>query len=384
MENELELIATTAMGLESIAASELKKLGYDQLTVENGKITFPGSPVDICRTNLWLRTADRIRLKIGSFRAVTFDSLFEQTKALSWTDYLPANAAFPVTGKSHHSMLHSVPDCQAIVKKAIVESLKQHYKMDWFAEDGPVYKIQVALNKDIATLSIDTSGEGLHKRGYRQLHNLAPLKETLASAMILLSRWTPDRPFVDPFCGSGTLPIEAAMIGQNIAPGFNRPFVSEQWPMFRQNEWQKAREEVEDLADYDRSLTILGSDIDHNMIELSEHNAREAGFSGVIEFKQMQVADFTTKDEYGCMIGNPPYGERMGDLEQIKEICRDLGGLYKRYETWSFYFISSFENFETYFGRKVSKKRKLYNGRIRTDYYQYFGRKHPFTQDDAD
>lgn len=383
MENELELIATTAMGLESVAASELKKLGYRQLTVENGKITFPGKLIDICRTNLWLRTADRIRLKIGSFRAMTFDSLFEGTKALPWADFLPSHAAFPVTGKSHHSQLHSVPDCQAIVKKAVVESMKQHYATDWFTEDGPMFKIQVALDRDVATLSIDTSGEGLHKRGYRQLHNQAPLKETLASAMILLSRWTPDRPFVDPFCGSGTLPIEAAMIGQNIAPGFNRSFVSEQWPAFQQKEWEKAREEVEDLANYQQSLMIHGSDIDHQMIELSEHNAAEAGFSGLIDFKQMQVADFTTRQEHGCMIGNPPYGERMGDLEQIKKICQDLGDLFRRYETWSFYFISSFAEFESYFGRKVSKKRKLYNGRIRTDYYQYFGRKHPFTDETA-
>ncbi|WP_100487983.1 THUMP domain-containing class I SAM-dependent RNA methyltransferase [Sporolactobacillus pectinivorans] len=381
MANQLDLIVTTAMGLESVAAEELKKLGYDRLTVENGKITFSAQPVDICRTNLWMRTADRIRLKVGEFKALTFDSLFEQTKALPWADFLPENANFPVTGKSHKSVLHSVPDCQAIVKKAIVESMKKHYHKEWFTEDGPQYKIQIALNKDIAALSIDTSGDGLHKRGYRQLHNIAPLKETLASAMILLSRWTPDRPFVDPFCGSGTLPIEAAMIGQNIAPGFNRSFVSENWPLFQDGEWNRAREEADNLANYDQQLNIMGSDIDHKMIELSEHNALEAGFSGLITFKQMQVADFTSKQESGCMIGNPPYGERMGDLKQIEGISRDLGQLFKKYETWSFYFISSFEDFESFFGRKATKKRKLYNGRIRTDYYQYFGRKYPIRQE---
>ncbi|TGA96074.1 class I SAM-dependent RNA methyltransferase [Sporolactobacillus shoreae] len=377
MANEWDLIVTTAMGLESVAADELRKLGYNSLTVENGRITFPAQAIDICRTNLWLRTADRIRLKVGAFRAITFDSLFEQTKALPWAEILPENAAFPVTGKSHKSILHSVPDCQAIVKKAIVESLKQHYHKEWFTEDGPQYKIQIALEKDVATLSIDTSGDGLHKRGYRQLHNLAPLKETLASAMILLSRWTPDRPFADPFCGSGTIPIEAAMIGQNIAPGFNRSFVSENWPLFQADEWGRARAEADDLANYNQPLNIIGSDIDHKMIELSEHNAREAGFSGLITFKQMQVADFTTRQESGCLIGNPPYGQRMGDLQQIEGICRDLGQLFKKYDTWSFYLISSFEEFETSFGRKATKKRKLYNGRIRTDYYQYFGRKHP-------
>lgn len=377
MAKSLSLIATTAMGLESIAADELRKLGYDALTVENSRITFSADPIDICRTNLWLRTADRIRLKIGEFEALTFDSLFEQTKALPWADLLPENAEFPVTGKSHNSRLHSVPDCQAIVKKAIVESMKAHYREEWFSEDGPLYKIQVAIDKDRATLSIDTSGEGLHKRGYRRLHSVAPLKETLASAMIYLSRWTPDRPFADPFCGSGTLPIEAAMIGQNIAPGFNRSFISETWPIFQEKEWATSREEAEDEADYDQVLNILGSDIDHNMVELSEHNALEAGFGGLITFKQMQVADFTTKQEYGCMIGNPPYGERMGDREQIEGICRELGRLFKQYETWSFYVISSFGEFESFFGRKATKKRKLYNGRIRTDYFQYFGRKQP-------
>lgn len=376
MTDKLSLIATTAMGLEAVAADELKKLGYGQLHVANGRITFSAAPADICRTNLWLRTADRIRLKIGEFRATTFDSLFEQTKNLPWADILPVNATFPVTGKSHKSVLHSVPDCQAIVKKAIVESMKIHHSVEWFQEDGPLFKIQVALDKDIATLSIDTSGDGLHKRGYRRLHSPAPLKETLASAMILLSRWTPDRPFADPFCGSGTLPIEAAMIGQNIAPGFNRSFVSENWPVINEKEWRRAREEVEDMARYDQTLNITGSDIDHKMVALSEHNAREAGFGDLVHFKQMQVADFTTKEPFGCMIGNPPYGERMGDEEQIETICRDLGRLFKTYETWSFYFISSFENFESLFGRTASKKRKLYNGRIRTDYYQYFGRKH--------
>ncbi|MCO7176211.1 class I SAM-dependent RNA methyltransferase [Sporolactobacillus kofuensis] len=376
MSESWSLIATTAMGLEAVAARELKNLGYEDLHVENGRILFQGGPLDICRCNLWLRTVDRLRLRVGTFKATTFDSLFEQTKALPWAEFLPENATFPVTGKSHKSMLHSVPDCQAIVKKAIVESMKANYHKEWFQEDGPMFKIQVALEKDCATISIDTSGDGLHKRGYRQLHNIAPLKETLASAMILLSRWTPDRPFVDPFCGSGTLPIEAAMIGQNIAPGFNRSFVSESWPIIGQANWERARDEAENMANYEQPLSIMGSDIDHNMIELSEHNAREAGFSGLITFKQMQVADFTTKETNGCMIGNPPYGERMGEKEQIIKICQDLGELYKKYKSWSFYFITSFEQFEASFGRPASKKRKLYNGRIRTDYFQYFGKKH--------
>lgn len=376
MSSPITLIATTAMGLESVAADELRRLGYLNLKVNNGKITFSGDAEAICRANLWLRTVDRVKLSVGAFKADSFDDLFEQTRALPWSDLLPENAVFPVTGKSRQSKLHSVPDCQAIVKKAIVEQMKETYGNEWFPEDGAVFPIQIALDKDVATLTIDTSGEGLHKRGYRRLHSAAPLKETLAAAMIYLSRWRAEQPFIDPFCGSGTLPIEAAMIGQNLAPGFNRTFVSERWPLVPPQLWAHAREEAEDMARYDTPLDILGSDIDHRMVALSEHNAREVGLGSAIQFKQMQVADFTTRELFGCMIGNPPYGQRMGDLEEIRAICRTLGQHFRTYETWSFYFISSFEDFERYFGRPASRKRKLYNGRIRTDYYQYFGRKH--------
>lgn len=369
------IIATTAMGLESVVADECRKLGYESLTVENGKITMPADPIDICRTNLWLRTSDRIKLKIGEFKALTFDSLFEQTKALPWSDFLPVNAEFPVVGKSIKSTLFSVSDCQAIVKKAVVESMKMHYDKDWFDEDGPFYKIEIALHKDIATLSIDTSGAGLHKRGYRYLHGIAPLKETLAAAMIYLTKWTPEFPFADPFCGSGTLPIEAAMIGQNIAPGFNREFASESWSIIPKEDWQKARQEAEDLANYDQPLQIMGTDIDHKMVELSQNNAMEAGFGDLITFKQMQASDFTSKAPNGYMVGNPPYGERMGGEDSIQQVAADLGDLSIKNPSWSFYFITSYEPFEAAFGKKATKKRKLYNGRIRTDFYQYFGKK---------
>ena len=371
----LELIATTAMGIEAIAADELRALGYNDLTVENGRITFKGKPYDICRTNLWLRTADRVKIKVGSFKATTFDELFEKVKALPWADFLPVNAEFPVSGKSVKSKLFSVSDCQAITKKAIVESLKRHYNQDWFDEDGPKYKIEVALLKDTATLTIDTTGPGLHKRGYRYLHSGAPLKETLAAAMIYLTKWTPDRPFVDPFCGSGTLPIEAAMIGQNIAPGFNRDFISEEWPLFQNDEWEKARAEADEKANYDQPLNIFGSDIDHKMVELSKNNAMEAGFGDLIQFKQMQVTDFTTHEENGVMVGNPPYGERLGEKREVEDMYRKMGEVFKKYETWSFYFITSNENFEELYGRRATKKRKLFNGMIRTDYYQFWGKK---------
>lgn len=275
------------------------------------------------------------------------------------------------------SKLFSVPDCQAIVKKAVVESLKKTYQTDWFKEEGPFFKIEVSIVKDIATLSIDTSGDGLHKRGYRYLHGDAPIKETLAAALILLTNWTPDLPFADPFCGSGTIPIEAAMIGQNIAPGFNRSFISEQWPIIQKNHWSKAREEVEDLASYDQPIDIQGSDIDHRMVELSKNNAMEAGFGDLISFKQMQVTDFTTKTDFGCIVSNPPYGERLSDVKKVEELYKEMGKVFSQYQTWSYYFISSHLDFEKHFGKKATKKRKLYNGRIRTDFYQYWGPRPP-------
>ena len=377
----LKIVATTTMGLESIVGDEVKKLGYKNVTVENGKVWISGNFLDICRLNLWLRTADRIKLEIASFKATSFEELFEQTKAVSWADFLPANAEFPVSGKSVKSGLYSVPDCQAIVKKAIVEKLKKTYNIEWFKEDGPLFKIEVALLKDIATLTIDTSGAGLHKRGYRYYHGAAPLKETLAAAMIYLTRWTPDRPFADPFCGSGTLPIEAAMIGQNIAPGFNRNFVSESWPWLDKRFWDEARVEVEDLAKYDQPLDITGSDIDHKMVELSSGNAAEAGFGDLITFKQMQVKDFTTDKMYGVLVGNPPYGERLSNDQEVQQLYRDMGRTFEKYDTWSFYFLVAHQQFEKLYGKNATKKRKLFNGQIRTDYYQYYGPRPPRNRD---
>ncbi|MFC4617713.1 class I SAM-dependent RNA methyltransferase [Camelliibacillus cellulosilyticus] len=374
------IVATTAMGLEAIAAAEIRDLGYKDAVTENGKVRFKGGPLDICRANLWLRTADRIKIEVGQFKATSFEELFEQTKALPWGEWLPINAEFPVTGKSVKSQLYSVPDCQAITKKAIVESMKRSYRTDWFKEDGPLFKIEVSLLKDNVTLTIDTSGAGLHKRGYRYYHGAAPLKETLAAAMIYLTRWTPDRPFVDPFCGSGTLPIEAAMIGQNIAPGFNRDFVSETWPWMEKSFWDEAREEVEDRAKYDQPLDILGTDIDHAMVDLSKGNAMEAGLGDLITFKQMQAKDFTTNKKYGVMVGNPPYGERIGIDVKVEQLYRDLGQTLRHFDTWSFYFLVAHPGFEKLFGKKATKKRKLFNGPIRTDYYQFYGPRPPITK----
>jgi putative N6-adenine-specific DNA methylase len=372
-----DLIATSAMGLEALVAKEVRDLGYE-CEVENGRISYKGDALAIARSNLWLRTADRIRIKVGEFKATTFDELFEKTKALPWENFLPEDAEFPVTGKSVKSKLFSVSDCQAIVKKAIVERMRKHYKKSgWFDENGPFFKIEVALHKDVALLTIDASGSGLHKRGYRAGQGEAPLKETLAAALVMLTNWTADKPFVDPFCGSGTIPIEAALIGQNIAPGFNREFVSEGWHWVPDKVWQEARMETEDLANYDQPLDITGTDIDHRMVKIAEENAFEAGLGDLINFKQMQVRDFTTTKEYGVIVGNPPYGERLGDKETVQRMYAEMGAALAPLDTWSIYILTSNEQFEQFYGKPATKKRKLFNGFIRTDYYQYWGKRPP-------
>ncbi|MDF2947041.1 MAG: methyltransferase [Bacillales bacterium] len=378
--NKYNIIATSAMGIEAIVAKEVRELGYTDCIVENGKVTFDGDELAIARANLWLRTADRIKIKIGEFKATSFEELFENTKALPWGDLLPANAEFPVSGKSVKSKLYSVPDCQAIVKKAIVSSLSSYYKINgWLQEDGPTYKIEISILKDIATLSIDTSGIGLHKRGYRTDQGEAPLKETLAAALVLLTNWKPDSPFIDPMCGSGTIPIEAALIGQNIAPGFNRDFISEKWPIISSDIWEKAREEAENLANYDQELDILGSDLDARMIKISNDNAFEAGLGDLINFKQMKVSDLYTKKDFGTLVTNPPYGERLSDKDQVEKLYKELGIILERdsFSSWSKYILTSHEGFETLYGKPATKKRKLFNGFIKTDYYQYFGPRKP-------
>ncbi|MGX1264005.1 putative N6-adenine-specific DNA methylase [Rossellomorea marisflavi] len=371
------LIATAAMGLESIVAKEVKDLGYE-CQVENGKVIFQGDETAIARANMWLRTADRVKILVGEFNAYSFDELFERTKALPWESYLPVDAEFPVQGKSVKSKLYSVPDCQAIVKKAIVEKLKTAYKKtSWLDETGPLFKIEVAILKDKASLTLDTSGQGLHKRGYRVGQGDAPLKETLAAALIQLTTWNPDRPFVDPFCGSGTIAIEAALIGQNIAPGFNREFLSEAWPLMNRDVWDRTRMEAEDQANYDQPLEILGTDIDHRMIAIAKENAIEAGLGDLVKFKQMQVRDFTSELEYGVIVGNPPYGERLGDRKEVELMYREMGQAFSKLDTWSVYMMTSLEHFEECYGKQATKKRKLFNGFIRTDYYQYWGPRPP-------
>ncbi|MHA6251136.1 THUMP domain-containing class I SAM-dependent RNA methyltransferase [Oceanobacillus sp. CAU 1775] len=372
---KVKIVATAAMGIESIVANEVRALGYDP-QVENGKVIFDAPLSAIPRCNLWLRTADRVKIIVGQFKAESFDELFEGTKALNWEDYIAETGQFPVSGKSVKSKLYSVPDCQAIVKKSIAERLKLKYGMATnMPETGALYKVEVAILKDIVTLTLDTSGVGLHKRGYRVGQGDAPLKETLAASLVLLTNWKPEETLIDPFCGSGTILIEAALIGQNIAPGFNREFASEEWELIKTKHWDEALTEAEDLANYDQKLNIIGSDISHKLITIANENAIEAGLGDLITWKQMQVSDLTLKDNNGYIISNPPYGERMNELEEVKEMYRDLGKIMKEHPSWSVYIITAFEAFEKQYGMNATKKRKLFNGFIQTNYYQYFGKK---------
>jgi putative N6-adenine-specific DNA methylase len=370
---QLQLIATAPMGLEAVVARELKDLGYTDVQIENGRVNFTGGLADICRANLWLRTSDRVLIKMGEFEARTFDELFEGTKALNWPDFLPENAEFPVEGRSHKSQLSSVPACQGIVKKAIVEKMKLRYGTEWFDEDGARFVIEVWLLNDRAMLTLDTTGPGLHKRGYRKLVTEAPLKETMAAAMIMLSRWRPHRPLYDPFCGSGTIPIEAAMIAWNIAPGLRRNFNSDRWPLIGEEHWELAREEAYDSVKDDIPLEIFGSDIDPLAIEIAEASAKKAGFAKHISFRALSVSRAKPEGEYGCMITNPPYGERLGDEKEADKVIRDLGLTAAYHPTWSVFALSPSRTFEDNFGRPADKKRKLFNGRIECNLYQYLG-----------
>jgi putative N6-adenine-specific DNA methylase len=371
--SKLQLIATSAFGIEAVVGRELKKLGYEDQFVENGRVTFAGDENAICRCNIWLRTSDRVLLKMGEFEALSFDELFEGTKALPWEEWIPENAGFPVEGKSVDSKLASVPDCQAIVKKAVVERLKKRYRKEWFEESGPLFRIEVSLLKDVATLTIDTSGPGLHKRGYRKLVSGAPLKETLACAMILISRWNPERVLIDPFCGSGTIPLEAALIGRNIAPGINRKFTAEDWSSIHEDLWRKAREEARDSIRSGSELRIQGSDIDEEVISLARYHAKMAGVEKDVHLQRMPVSDIRSKYRYGFIICNPPYGGRLGEMKEVEKLYREMGKVFNSLDTWSYYILTSHPGFERLFGRKADKKRKLYNGRIQCNYYQFFG-----------
>lgn len=375
----LELIAPCHFGLEAVLKREITDLGYEISSVEDGRVTFYGDAEAICLANVFLRTAERVLLKVGQFHAETFDELFEQTKALEWEQYIPKDGKFWVTkAASVKSKLFSPSDIQSIMKKAIVERLKEKYGISWFEENGAQYPIRVFFMKDEVVIGLDTSGESLHKRGYRKLTAKAPISETLASALILLTPWKKERILVDPFCGSGTFPIEAAMMAANIAPGMGRSFTAESWTnVIPKKLWYNAVEEAHDLV-YDRIETdIQGYDIDGEVIRAARENARLAGVDHLIHFQKRPVSELNHPKKYGFVITNPPYGERIEEKAHLPQLYREIGEAFSRLDSWSEYVITSYEQAETYIGKKADKNRKIYNGMIKTYFYQFIGPRPP-------
>lgn len=375
----VELIAPCHFGLESVLKREIQDLGYEISKVEDGRVTFYGDMAAICQANIFLRTAERILLKTGEFKAETFDELFEKTKKIPWEEYIPENGKFWVTkAASVKSKLFSPSDIQSIMKKAMVERMKTKYHRDHFLEDGASYPVRVFLMKDIVTVGIDTSGVSLHKRGYRQLSSKAPITETLAAALIMLTPWRKDRILVDPFCGSGTFPIEAAMIAANIAPGMNRSFTAEKWDnLIPKKYWYDAIDEAESLIDHDVQVDIQGYDIDPEVIRAARKNAEDAGVAHMIHFQQRPVAELRHPKKYGFIITNPPYGERLEEKSALPKLYKEFGDSFRTLDSWSAYMITSYEDTERYFGRKADKNRKIYNGMIKTYFYQFMGPKPP-------
>lgn len=373
---KFEIIIPCIFGLEALVAKEIRWMGYEVGSVEDGRVTFTGDFEAVCRANLYLRCGERVLIKVGEFTAVTFDELFEQTRALPWTNWLGKNAAFPVKGFCLKSTLASMRDCQAIIKKAIVSSLSAKYGIEWLPEDGASYQIQFSVMKDKVTLMIDTSGDGLHKRGYRRISNAAPLKETIAAAMIMLSFWKYEYPLADPFCGSGTIPIEAAMFKRNIAPGLMRRFAAEGFDQSDAALWLQLREEAESKK-RSTPLNILASDIDESTLEIAKENAKIAGVSDAIAFFQSDATRFTSNKQYGSIICNPPYGERLSDAEECRRLYKNIGKAFEELPDWSYYILASDENFEKIFGRKADKRRKIYNGMIKCNIFQYYGARPP-------
>ncbi|HKJ26193.1 MAG TPA: class I SAM-dependent RNA methyltransferase [Anaerolineales bacterium] len=375
---KITLIATLSFGLETVVKWELQALGYDDLNVSNGQVEFEADLTDIPRLNLWLRSADRVLIKMGEFKATTFDDLFEQTKDLPWEQWVTKDGEFTVTGSSVKSQLGSVRACQSIVKKAVVERLKDHYKTDWFAETGPAYTIKVAMRHDMALLTVDTSGWGLNKRGYRKQSGGAPLKENLAAALVQLSFWNKDRLLIDPMCGSGTILIEAALIGKNIAPGLNRSFASEEWPQIGQRSWDNARHEAKAAILKDQELELYGYDIDPEMIAASTANANAAGVGHDIVFEQKAIKDLWIDQQYGVLISNPPYGVKMGTFQEVNQIYINLHKMFRNKDGWSVYILTADKKFPDYFKRaKPSRVRKLFSASLEVNYYQYYGERPP-------
>ena len=375
----MEWIAPCHFGLESVLKREIQDLGYEIAQVEDGRVTFYGGADAACRANVFLRTAERVLLKAGSFKAVTFDELFEKTKAIPWENYIPKNGKFWVAkASSVKSKLFSPSDIQSIMKKAMVDRLRSRYHVQWFQEDGASYPLRVFLMKDIVTIGIDTSGDSLHKRGYRQSTTKAPISETLASALIMLTPWKKDRILVDPFCGSGTFPIEAAMMAADIAPGMNRSFLAEEWKhLVPRKCWYEAIDEANDLVDLDVKVDIQGYDIDGDIVKAARANAESAGVADLIHFQQRPVSELRHSKPFGFIVTNPPYGERIEEKENLPALYREIGESYKRLDRWSMYLITAYDKAENDIGRKADKNRKIYNGMMKTYYYQFLGPRPP-------
>lgn len=373
---KLEIIAATTFGLEAASRREIEKLGYKILKTEDGKVTFLGDERAVVRANLWLRTADRVQIKMAEFMAYEFEDLFQQIKGIPWEHWIPVNGKFIVNGSSVKSKLSSVPACQSVAEKAVIERLKEIYGIDYFEKSGALYDIKITLLKDRVTVTLDTTGPGLHKRGYRQHSVEAPIKETLAAAMIELSFWREDRILADPCCGSGTIPIEAAMIGKNIAPGLSRSFASEEWEAIPENLWKEERKKAFNAINNDVQLKIFGSDINPQAVKAARLNAEEAGVDGCIKFYTADVSALRTKSERGVLITNPPYGQRIGDQEAIDKIYQSYSRFFKENPTWSLFVITADKTIEKKaMGRPAERRRKLYNGRLEVCYYQFHGEK---------
>ena len=379
----IQLVAPCHFGMEAVLKREIYDLGYDITKVEDGRVTFEGDLETICRSNIFLRTAERVMVQIGRFRATTFDELYENMKALPWEDWIPQDGKFWVKkASSVKSKLFSASDIQSICKKAMVDRLKMTYHTDWFKEDGASFPVRIFLLKDEVTVALDTTGDPLHKRGYRTWTSKAPISETLAAALIMLTPWRADRILVDPFCGSGTFLIEAAIMAANIAPGMNRSFTAEAWThLIPKQMWYDVVEEAEEMVDTDISCDLQGYDIDPDMIRIARANAKQAGVDHLIHFQQRDVADLKHSKKYGFIITNPPYGERLEDKKDLPALYTTIGQVYRDLDAWSMYLITSYEEAERYIGRKADKNRKLYNGMIRTYFYQFMGPKPPKKKD---
>ena len=374
-----DLLVPCHFGLEAVLKREIYDLGYEITKVEDGRVTFEGDEEAICRANIFLRTAERVMIQVGRFKATTFEELFQGIKNLPWEEYIPEDGKFWVKkASSINSKLFSPSDIQSIAKKAMVERMKQNYHKEWFKEDGAAYPVRIFLLKDEVTVVLDTSGDSLHKRGYRTMTSKAPLTETLAASLIMLTPWRKDRILVDPFCGSGTFPIEAAMIAANIAPGMNRDFTAEEWTnLIDRKLWYECVKEAEDMIDTTVKVDIQGYDIDGDVIKAARENAKRAGVEHMIHFQQRAVADLSHPKKYGFIITNPPYGERLEDKADLPELYTQIGQAYQRLDSWSMFLITSYTETEKYIGRKADKNRKIYNGMLKTYFYQFLGPKPP-------